>query len=46
MYVIATRIGKIQLAPYYSFVNKNEKEYTIINYKGEKIALPNISEEK
>jgi lysine 2,3-aminomutase len=43
MYVIATNIGKIPLMPDYYIVNKNEKEYTLRNYKGEMTTLPNIS---
>jgi len=44
-YVIATRIGKIQLSPYYSFVEKNETEYKIKNHKGEILTLPNIPDD-
>jgi lysine 2,3-aminomutase len=43
MYVVATRIGKIPIAPDYYFVEKNEKEYVFHNYKGERATLPNIS---
>jgi lysine 2,3-aminomutase len=42
MYVIATNIGKIPLMPDYYIVDKNEKEYTLRNYKGEMTTLPNI----
>lgn len=42
MYVVATSIGKIMLMPYYSYVEKNDKEYTLRNYKGEITTLPNI----
>ena len=42
MYVIATNIGKIPLMPDYYLVDKNEKEYTLRNYKGEITTLPNI----
>jgi lysine 2,3-aminomutase len=41
MYVLATRIGKIPLMPDYYIVDKNEKEYTLKNYKGEKIKIFN-----
>lgn len=44
MYVVATRIGKIMLMPDYSFAEKTDKEYTLLNYKGETINLPNIPE--
>jgi len=44
MYVIATNIGKIPLMPDYYLVDKNEKEYTLRNYKGEITTLPNIPE--
>ncbi|UCE82623.1 MAG: KamA family radical SAM protein [Deltaproteobacteria bacterium] len=44
MYVIATNIGKIPLMPDYYIVDKNEKEYTLRNYKGEMTTLPNIPE--
>ena len=44
MYVIATNIGKVPLMPDYYFVDKNEKEYTLRNYKGEITTLPNIPE--
>ena len=43
MYVIATNIGKIPLMPDYYIVDKNEKEYTLRNYKGETTTLPNIT---
>ncbi|SCY44290.1 KamA family radical SAM protein [Desulfoluna spongiiphila] len=42
MYVVATRIGKIMLMPDYSYVEKNDREYTLRNYKGEFTTLPNI----
>ena len=42
MYVIATNIGKIPLMPDYYIVGKDEKEYTLKNYKGEITTLPNI----
>jgi len=42
MYVIATNIGKIPLMPDYYIVDKNEKEYTLRNYKGEITTFPNI----
>lgn len=44
MYVLATNIGKIPLMPDYYIVDKNEKEYTLRNYKGEITTTPNISE--
>jgi len=44
MYVWATRIGKIPLMPDYYIMEKNEKEYTLKNYRGELITLPNIPE--
>jgi len=42
MFVVATNIGKIPIAPDYYLVEKNEKEYVFRNYKGEKTTLPNI----
>jgi len=44
MYVIATNIGKIPLMPDYYIVDKNEKEYTLRNYKGQFTTWPNIPE--
>jgi lysine 2,3-aminomutase len=44
MYVLATNIGKIPLMPDYYTVDKNEKEYTVRNYKGETTTIPNIPE--
>lgn len=44
MYVLATNIGKIPLMPDYYIVDKNEKEYTLRNYKGETTKIPNIPE--
>lgn len=44
MYVIATNIGKVPLMPDYYIIKKNEKEYTLRNYKGEITTLPNITE--
>lgn len=44
MYVLATNIGKIPLMPDYYMVDKNEKEYTLKNYKGEITRIPNIPE--
>jgi len=44
MYVLATKIGKIPLMPDYYIVGKNEKEYTLRNYKGEITTTPNIPE--
>jgi lysine 2,3-aminomutase len=42
MYVIATNIGKIPIAPDYYLVEKNEKEYVFRNHKGQLTSLPNI----
>ena len=44
MYVIATNIGKIPLMPDYYIKGKNEKEYTLMNYKGETTKWPNMPE--
>jgi len=44
MYVLATKIGKIPLMPDYYIVGKNEKEYTLRNYKGEITTTPYIPE--
>ncbi|MGI9571664.1 MAG: KamA family radical SAM protein, partial [Desulfobulbia bacterium] len=44
MYVIATNIGKIPLMPDYYIKGKNEKEYTLENYKGETTKWPNMPE--
>lgn len=44
MYVIATNIGKIPLMPDYYITDKNNKEYTLKNYKGIVTKLPNIPE--
>ncbi len=44
MYVLATKIGKIPLMPDYYIADKNEKEYTLRNYKGEITKIPNIPE--
>ncbi|MGD9211698.1 MAG: KamA family radical SAM protein, partial [Desulfobacteraceae bacterium] len=44
MYVIATKIGKIPLMPDYYIMEKDEKAYTLKNYKGEITQLPNIPE--
>ncbi|CAB5079434.1 Lysine 2,3-aminomutase (EC [Olavius algarvensis associated proteobacterium Delta 3] len=44
MYVIATNIGKIPLMPDYYIVDKNEKEYTLRNYKGKETKWPNMPE--
>jgi lysine 2,3-aminomutase len=44
MYVLATNIGKIPLMPDYYIVDKNEKEYTLRNYKGETTKIPNMPE--
>ncbi|MCF8069858.1 MAG: KamA family radical SAM protein [Desulfobacterales bacterium] len=42
IYVLATNIGKIPLMPDYYIVDKNEKEFTLRNYKGEITRTPNI----
>ncbi len=42
MYVLATNIGKIPLMPDYYIVDKNDKEYTLRNYKGETTKIPNM----
>jgi lysine 2,3-aminomutase len=42
MYALATNIGKIPLMPDYYIVNKNDKEYTLRNYKGDRTNIPNI----
>jgi lysine 2,3-aminomutase len=42
MYVLATNIGKIPLMPDYYIVDKNEKEYTLRNYRGEITRVPNV----
>jgi len=44
MYVVATNIGKIPLMPDYYIQDKNEKEYTLRNYKGQVTTTPNIVE--
>ncbi len=44
MYVLATNIGKIPLMPDYYIVDKDEKEYTLRNYKNEITKIPNIPE--
>jgi lysine 2,3-aminomutase len=44
MYVVATNIGKIPLMPDYYIVDKNEREYTLKNYKGLVTHWPNIAE--
>ncbi len=44
MYVLATNIGKIPLMPDYYIIDKNEKEYTLKNHKGEVVKIPNIPE--
>jgi len=44
MYVIATNIGKIPLMPDYYIVEKDEKAYTLRNYKGEYTTMPIIPE--
>lgn len=44
MYVIATNIGKIPLMPDYYIMDKNDKEYTLKNHRGELTKIPNIPE--
>lgn len=44
MYVLATNIGKIPLVPDYYIVGKDEREYTLRNYKGEVTRIPAIPE--
>lgn len=44
MYVCATNIGKIPLMPDYYLVEKNEKEYTFRNYKGQLTTMPTIED--
>ena len=44
MYVLATNIGKIPLMPDYYIIDKNEKEYTVRNHKGEITKIPNMPE--
>lgn len=44
MYVLATNIGKIPLMPDYYIADKNKKEYTLRNYKGEFTKIPNMPE--
>ena len=44
MYVIATNIGKIPLMPDYYIMGKDEKEYTLRNYKGQTTKWPNMPE--
>ena len=44
IYVIATNIGKIPLMPDYYIVGKDEKEYTLRNYKGITTQWPNVPE--
>jgi len=44
MYVVSTNIGKIPLSPNYYMDGKDEKGYTLRNYKGEVTTLPNIPE--
>ena len=44
MYVVATRIGKIPLMPDYYIVDKTDDEYTLRNYEGKRMTLPNVPE--
>ncbi len=40
MYVLATRIGKINLGPDSSIIAKDDKQYTLQNHRGETITIP------
>ena len=42
MHVIATNVGKIPLMPNYYIIDKNEKEYTLRNHRGETTTIPTI----
>lgn len=44
LYVLATNIGKIPLMPDYYIIDKDDKEYTLRNYKGETTTTPTIPE--
>lgn len=44
MYVMATNIGKLPLMPDYYIIDKDDKEYTLRNYKGQLTKIPNIPE--
>jgi lysine 2,3-aminomutase len=44
MYVVATNIGKIPLMPDYYIQDKNDAEYTLVNYQGKITKWPNIPE--
>lgn len=45
MYVVATNIGKIPLMPDYYIAGKDDKEYTLRNYKGVTTKWPNIPDD-
>lgn len=42
MYVLATNIGKIPLMPDYYIIDKNDKEYTLQNHRGQITKIPNM----
>ncbi|MFW5791253.1 MAG: KamA family radical SAM protein [Desulfohalobiaceae bacterium] len=44
MYVVATNMGKIPLMPDYYITDKNEREYTLVNCRGQVTTMPNIPE--
>ncbi|MFW5499632.1 MULTISPECIES: KamA family radical SAM protein [unclassified Maridesulfovibrio] len=44
MYVCATNIGKIPLMPDYYCVDKNDKEYTFRNHRGQTTTMPVIKD--
>lgn len=44
MHVIATNIGKIPLMPDYYIQDRDEKEYTLRNHRGETTTIPNVAE--
>ena len=41
-YVLATKIGKIPIRPDYYTVDRNGSEYTLRNYRGMRITVPEI----
>ena len=42
MYVLATKIGKINLGPNSSIIAQDEDAYTLRNHRGETIKIPVI----
>lgn len=44
MHVVATNIGKIPLMPDYYINDKDEKNYTLRNHKGQMTKIPNVQE--